>query len=175
MDISETFTPDISSDEAKRSLRSLIASWGYAPVEINEEKPWGAYYRLDASDSERFITEFFPGLSYHDACLGKAGIELSPKFLLVSPGHRLSWQYHDRRAERWIFLTSGGYVRSKDDDESTQIEASAGDSIQFAAGERHRLCSLGGYVVVAEIWQHIDPQHLSDEDDIVRLEDDYSR
>jgi hypothetical protein len=29
--------------------------------------------------------------------------------------------------------------------------------------------------MVAEIWQHTDPNHPSDEDDIVRLQDDFGR
>ena len=42
-------------------------------------------------------------------------------------------------------------------------------------GERHRLIGLTDYVVLAEIWQHTDPNNPSDENDIVRLSDDYGR
>jgi len=28
---------------------------------------------------------------------------------------------------------------------------------------------------VAELWRHLDPQHPSDEEDIVRLQDDFGR
>jgi hypothetical protein len=42
-------------------------------------------------------------------------------------------------------------------------------------GERHRLIGTKGWGVVAEIWMHTDANQPSDEDDIVRLQDDYSR
>ena len=42
-------------------------------------------------------------------------------------------------------------------------------------GERHRLVGLENWGVVAEFWQHTDPDHPSDEDDIVRVQDDYKR
>jgi hypothetical protein len=42
-------------------------------------------------------------------------------------------------------------------------------------GERHRLIGLENWGVVAEFWQHTDPEHPSDEDDIVRVQDDYKR
>ena len=43
-------------------------------------------------------------------------------------------------------------------------------------GQCHRLLSKSEeFVLVAEIWQHAEPDHLSDEDDIERLEDDYQR
>jgi hypothetical protein len=40
---------------------------------------------------------------------------------------------------------------------------------------RHRLVGLGDWGVLAEIWQHTDLQNPSDEEDIVRLQDDYGR
>lgn len=167
--------PGSNKEQACASLRAWIEDINYEPVETNEDKPWGAYYRFDGSDARRFVEEFFPGLSYEEACLGKEDVELSPKFLLVQPQQRLSWQYHDRRAERWRFLTDGYYYKSMSDEPGDEVYATAGESVQFAAGERHRLCAEDGYVVVAEIWQHIDPAQASDENDIVRLEDDYSR
>jgi len=101
---------------------------------------------------------------------------LSPKILLVSPDQRLSWQYHNRRSERWDFLTKGLYSRSMTDEEGKAILAYTGDMVQFATRERHRLIGNNDtYVIVAEIWQHTNPEHISDEDDIVRLQDDYNR
>lgn len=46
---------------------------------------------------------------------------------------------------------------------------------QFEAGERHRLVGLDNWGVVAEIWQHTDPNEPSKEEDIVRLSDNYGR
>ena len=50
-----------------------------------------------------------------------------------------------------------------------------GELVQFQKEERHRLVGLSNFGVVAEIWIHTDSNNLSDEEDIVRLEDDYSR
>ena len=47
-----------------------------------------------------------------------------------------------------------------------------GDQIKLKKGERHRLIGLTDYAVLAEIW-HTDPNNPSDENDIVRLSDDY--
>ncbi|NBC66802.1 MAG: hypothetical protein GVY07_14240 [Bacteroidetes bacterium] len=42
-------------------------------------------------------------------------------------------------------------------------------------GQRHRLIGLQNWGVVAEIWQHTDSSDPSDEEDIVRLDDDFGR
>jgi hypothetical protein len=42
-------------------------------------------------------------------------------------------------------------------------------------GERHRLIGFETWGVVAEFWQHTDPTNPSNEEDIIRLQDDYSR
>ena len=47
--------------------------------------------------------------------------------------------------------------------------------VKLKQGERHRLIGMNGWGVVAEIWQHTDPASPSDEDDIVRLQDDFGR
>lgn len=153
-----------------------VADAGYSIVEQNYQKPWGAYLRIDSAEADEFVGDFFPGLSPEDARLGIEGAELSPKFLIVKPGERLSWQYHDRRAERWCFLTPGAYRKSITDEEGDRIEVQPGEVVQFQRGERHRLEGRAdGFVLVAEIWQHSEVSAPSDEDDIVRLTDDYQR
>jgi mannose-6-phosphate isomerase-like protein (cupin superfamily) len=162
---------------AFKSVRDMIEELDYTIVEANETKPWGAFYRMDDEQASRFISEFFPGLTMKEAKLGHSDVKLSPKFLIVAPGQRLSWQFHHRRAEKWRFLTDGAYHNSDTDKQGKKKVVPAGTTVQFAQGERHRLCSTGmdGYVLVAEIWQHTDPGNPSNEDDIVRLADDYSR
>ena len=49
------------------------------------------------------------------------------------------------------------------------------DQIILKQGERHRLIGLDEISVVAEIWQHTDATHPSDEDDIIRVQDDFGR
>ena len=51
-----------------------------------------------------------------------------------------------------------------------------GDVITLKKGERHRLIGLRELGrIVAEFWQHTDAESPSNEDDIVRLQDDYAR
>ena len=163
-------------DSFVESIVDYLISRGYEVAEVNTQKPWGAYVRMSNESADSFIEEFFPGLSPSDARLGVEGAELSPKILIVTPGQRLSWQYHYRRAERWVFLTNGSYNKSMTDEPGDACVAEPGHIVQFSTSERHRLNGLKESVVVAaEIWQHTDSEDPSDEDDIVRLFDDYSR
>ena len=50
-----------------------------------------------------------------------------------------------------------------------------GDQIVLQQGDRHRLIGFNETSVVAEIWQHTDATHPSDEDDIIRVQDDFGR
>ena len=50
-----------------------------------------------------------------------------------------------------------------------------GDQIKLKQGERHRLIGLDDYCLVAEIWQHTDKNNPSNEEDIVRVQDDFGR
>jgi mannose-6-phosphate isomerase-like protein (cupin superfamily) len=102
--------------------------------------------------------------------------KLSPKILVVSPGKRLSWQYHHRRAEIWRVISGqAGVKRSVNDEEGAIDVLNVGDTITLNQGERHRLIGLDDYTVIAEIWQHTDANNPSDEDDIVRVQDDFGR
>ena len=177
--LKETVVSIDARDDKDRVVDLLISqlkAYGYDIVEVNLDKPWGAYIRISNDYADTFIAEFFPGLDPLEARLGNTSVALSPKLLIVSPGQRLSWQYHYRRAERWRFLTSGSYNKSLNDEPGQPVDVVADEVVQFKAEERHRLNGKeSGYVVVAEIWQHIDAMDASDEDDIVRLSDDYKR
>jgi hypothetical protein len=52
---------------------------------------------------------------------------------------------------------------------------SEGDQIVLKQGDKHRLIVLDDYSVVAENWQHTDANYPSDEDDIIRVQDDFGR
>ena len=137
------------------------------------ERPWGGFYVLDENQAQEFADIYFEGLDVGP--LRIAG-KLSPKILLVKPEARLSWQYHHRRAETWRVVEGPvGIVRSATDEEGELISYKAGETIVLEKGERHRLIGLENWGVVAEFWQHTDPDHPSDEDDIVRVQDDYAR
>ena len=162
---------------AMREIVAAAQAAGYTVADIDDARPWGGFVRFDYRDGDRFVTEFFPGVDPVAARLGNPEAELSPKILYVEPNQRLSWQRHDRRAERWVFLTSGGYHKSLDPEVmGDMVQANPGDVVQFEAGECHRLVGGGdGVTLVAEIWQHTDPTMHSDEADITRLQDDYKR
>ena len=49
------------------------------------------------------------------------------------------------------------------------------DEIRLYQGERHRIIGTSEYAVVAEIWIHTDKDNPSDENDIVRIQDDFDR
>lgn len=162
--------------EFTNQVQGLLERAGYTVAELNDQKPWGAYIRIANDQADSFIEDFFSDLTPEEARMGNSDAEVSPKILIVKPGQRLSLQTHARRAERWKFLTQGRYVKGNSEDTAQEYEAQPGDVVQFQKGDLHRLCGVDGeFVVVAEIWQHVDLTQLSDEDDIVRLEDDYSR
>lgn len=172
MDLSKDRLPQEVNEEVARILEAA----GYDIALFDYSRPWGGFNQLANDNADRFVEEFFPGLTPEEARLGNPDSELSPKILTVAPEQRLSWQYHDRRAERWAYLTPGGYHKSLSDDQGELRLAEAGEVVQFEKSERHRLVgAVGYYTLVAEIWQHTDPANLSNEEDIIRLADDYRR
>ena len=95
---------------------------------------------------------------------------------MVGPDKRLSWQYHFRRAEIWKCIQGEVAVMTSDtDEEKHRHHLKVGDIIKLKQGERHRLIGLDDWGIVAEIWQHTNSAEPSDESDIVRVQDDFSR
>ena len=154
------------------SVQSEIEGYGFIVVAKDFDRPWGGFLVIDETQAQTFANRFFSGLNVQDL---KIDDRLSPKILIVKPKSRLSWQYHHRRAEIWqVYRGIVGVVRSNDDVEGPLIEFNEGAQVKLSQGERHRLIGLADFAVVAEIWQHTGPVP-SDEDDIVRLQDDYER
>lgn len=91
----------------------------------------------------------------------------SIKMITINPGEALSLQYHHNRCEFWVVLDEG-------------LEITVGEKVWQPKGNEeifiprkapHRLRCLGPKSArVMEIWIGD-----SDEEDIVRLEDDYGR
>lgn len=139
----------------------------------DDSRPWGGFFVIDESESERFISEYFPHLTKAELTISG---KLSPKILVVAPQKRLSWQYHHRRAEIWKLIGgTAGVITSDTDVEKETRHLKVGDIIQLKQGERHRLIGLDGWGIVAEIWRHTDSSAPSNEDDIVRVQDDFGR
>ena len=151
----------------------LIKSLGFRVVSKDFDRPWGGFLVIDEDQAQDFSNQFFKGINIEEL---KISGKLSPKILIVKPESRLSWQYHHRRAEIWrVYKGEVGIIRS-DDDSQNEIEIyREGDQITLKQGERHRLIGLDNYGVVAEIWQHTDKNNPSDEEDIVRVQDDFGR
>ena len=146
---------------------------GYAFERKDMNRPWGGFWVIDNNHSQQFINEYFPNLRQDDL---QKGAMISPKILAVSPNSRLSWQYHHRRSEIWQVVSGEvGVIISDSDDETTMKVYQSGELIYINQGERHRLIGLNEAGIVAEIWVHKDCNNPSDEDDIVRLQDDFER
>ena len=156
-----------------QKIKKEIESFGFSVVSHDFERPWGGFLVIKESQAQEFSNKFFKGL---DVDTLKIGGKLSPKMLIIKPNARLSWQYHNRRAEIWqVFKGTAGIIRSDSDIEHEMKIYTEGDQIILQQGKRHRLIGLDDYCVVAEIWQHTDADHPSDEDDIIRVQDDFGR
>ena len=156
-----------------KSIATLITSFGFTITSKDDQRPWGGFLVIEEQQAQEFSNQFFKGIEVDTL---KIGGKLSPKILIVAPNARLSWQYHNRRAEIWqVYKGSAGIITSDSDAETNMKVYNEGDQITLKQGERHRLIGLDDYAVVAEIWQHTDANHPSDEDDIIRVQDDFGR
>ena len=64
---------------------------------------------------------------------------------------------------------------SDNNNEKNLTTLAINDIVKLQQGERHRLIGLDTWGVIAEIWQHTDLENPSNEDDIVRVQDDFGR
>lgn len=110
-----------------------------------EERPWGRFEVLDDSRADHKV-----------------------KRMTISPGQRLSYQSHERRAEHWV-VVSGTATVTLDDVEHT---VAAGGSIDVPVGARHRCANRGDADLV---FIEVQLGDYFGEDDIVRYADDYGR
>jgi mannose-6-phosphate isomerase len=168
---------DFSPRAEKADIFDKLTQWlqesNWRVVQQDTSRPWGGFFVLDEAQVADFAAIFFPHLTLSQIQLTQ---KLSPKILVVAPQQRLSWQYHFRRAEIWTVVAGPVGIRTSPDDAEGPLQVlEAGAFVQMNTGERHRLIGLDGWGVVAEIWQHTDPNQPSDESDIVRLQDDFGR
>ena len=155
------------------SVQSALEKQHFIIVDKDHNRPWGGFFVIAEDQAQRFADVYFDGL---DVSSLKISSRLSPKILIVAPNKRLSWQYHHRRAEIWrVIQGRAGVVRSNTDYENELDILNVGATVTLLQGERHRLVGLEDYAVVAEIWQHTEAGNPSDEEDIVRLQDDFGR
>lgn len=160
--------------EAIQKVSQYFLTKGYKIIDLDVLRPWGFYFYFDPDQTLKFISDFFDEV---DLSSIDTSLPLQPKVLVFEPGKVNSWQYHDRRAEIWRVITPSMHATvSQNDKEPRAKILKFCDVIYFTQGMRHRGgAARGDWGAVAEIWQHTNPSNPSDEDDIVRLQDDFGR
>ena len=155
------------------NISKLLKNQNLNVINQDIERPWGGFFVISEDNAQDFFNVYFNCLNIEE--LNVSG-KLSPKILIISPNKRLSWQYHHRRSEIWKVVSGEiKVVTSHDDIERKEEILKEGDEISLSRSERHRIIGLNEYAVVAEIWVHTDKDNPSDENDIVRIQDDFNR
>jgi mannose-6-phosphate isomerase-like protein (cupin superfamily) len=90
------------------------------------------------------------------------------KRLLVAPGHQLSLQSHRHRDETWVVVRGAGFAVVGE----AQRSLAYGDVVEVPRGTAHR---LGASPAAALEVLEVQTGTSFEEDDIVRLADDYGR
>ena len=109
------------------------------------DKPWG--HELIWAETDRYVG----------------------KIISIDPGQRLSLQYHERKDESLIVLR--GPLRLHLENSAGELEIhdlDPGQGTRIPVGRRHRFEALEDPVELVEV-------STPELDDVVRLEDDYSR
>ena len=152
------------------NIKSEVKNLGFSITHEDFNRPWGGFFQIDQRQSQKFVHTFI------SKEINVNSLKISPKILIVEPNQRLSWQFHKRRKEIWkVYRNEIGVIRSLTNFENDLIIKKEGEVIHFDNKERHRLVGLDKIGVVAEIWIHTDLNNPSDENDIVRISDDYKR
>ena len=107
-------------------------------------RPWGTYVTLRQEDGYQV------------------------KRITVSPGQKLSLQYHQKRAEHWVVMQGRGIVQVGDE----EYESRSGKYHYIPLGEKHRLTNIGDTELVLI---EVQVGSYLGEDDIIRLDDIYGR
>lgn len=130
--------------EHQRSSSAVDGGETKYRVGDKDNRPWGAWAVLDVGSG--FIV----------------------KRIHVSPGQRLSLQYHFHRAEDWIIIAGRGIVEIS----GKPIEVGPGVHVHIPATATHRISNTSDEVLT---FVEIQRGDILDETDIVRLSDDYGR
>ena len=167
----------MDTDNTKAALfqetEQTLKQQGLLIDQQDQSRPWGGFFVLNEDQAQQFADIYFEGMPVDNLRISG---KLSPKILIVAPQKRLSWQYHHRRAEIWkVVKGQVGVVTSETDAEGPLKTYEPGETIVLKQGERHRLVGLDDWGILAEIWQHTDANNPSNEDDIVRVQDDFGR
>ena len=158
---------------AFKKAKKILEQLNFEIVSQDTTRPWGGFYVINENQAQDFAKYFFPD---EDVESLKITEKLIPKLLIVAPNKRLSWQYHHRRAEIWRCIDGKvEVITSLTNEEAVKQVLKVGDKIKLQQGERHRIIGLDDWGILAEIWQHSDVNNPSNEEDIIRLQDDFGR
>lgn len=111
------------------------------------ERPWGAFVVLEDAPTHKV------------------------KRIEVRPGHRLSYQRHERRAEHWFLVAGAGEVVL----DGRTVRVGAGDAVDIPKGAAHRIANNGDAGADDLVFVEVQVGDYFGEDDIERLDDDYGR
>jgi mannose-6-phosphate isomerase-like protein (cupin superfamily) len=96
------------------------------------------------------------------------GIGFVVKRIRVAPGHRLSLQRHQHRAEQWVVVQGTARVTR-----NTEVfDLAPGEATKIGLGDVHRVANPGTAVLE---FIEVQTGAVLSEDDIERLEDNYGR
>ena len=107
-------------------------------------RPWGRYEIIDDSTNHKV------------------------KKIWVSPGQRLSYQRHEKRAEHWFIVHGQGEVTL----DGVVRQVSSGESVDVPIRALHRIANTGSEDL---LFIEVQTGTYFGEDDIVRVEDDFGR
>jgi D-beta-D-heptose 7-phosphate kinase/D-beta-D-heptose 1-phosphate adenosyltransferase len=108
-------------------------------------RPWGEYYGWDS------------------------GRGWNLKTIYIKPKKRLSLQYHRHREEWWLLVSGDAQAIVHDRSGEKTVSLKKGEVFRVTKKQVHRLLSRKGGTVVEVAYGNFD------EDDIVRIQDDYGR
>jgi mannose-6-phosphate isomerase-like protein (cupin superfamily) len=108
-------------------------------------KPWGTYQVISCTS------------------------EFNVKKIVIYPKSQPSYQYHAKRAEHWIIISGCGQVTIDDQIFSCKSD----DQFYVPIGSKHRITNTSSEHELVFI--EIQTGTYFGEDDIVRIQDDYSR
>ena len=112
---------------------------------VYDQRPWGSFTVIDEGDNFKV------------------------KRIEVSPGKRLSYQRHSRRAEHWYVVSGTAKVTLN----GVEILVNSGSAIDIAMDDAHRVENPNPTELLVFI--EIQTGDYFGEDDIVRLDDDFGR
>ncbi|GAA4785490.1 hypothetical protein GCM10023231_11740 [Olivibacter ginsenosidimutans] len=156
-----------SKKDLFEEIRTKLIKQGFSIVAQDDKQPWGGSILIDEAQAAAFAEAYFTSVDPHTF---STKLPIRPKILVVEPGKAITWQYHERRAELWRVIIGEVGVKVNDSDEDPDVQVkNCGDYLFLEPKKRHRLVGLKNWGIIAQIWQHIDEENPSDDEDVVRI------